>query len=219
MDQQNTHCMLLRNFTVYFEIIAITDRSDAPIFFKLPHCIAILCSLGLLFTWTFGLLGKYAVFISIFRVGLSKTPINLLILTDQTINLIHRSLTIWATALVLHTNQPLVSFFGKSFCDVTRCIAILGTCHAVYGSFGITCYRAIVVRKAFDLKVVSVRHLWPLATISLAWSLAMTFVTSVIFYHVQHKSFVADLCYGYSESYSSILKDYNTNGRILHSKV
>ena len=209
------HYVLLRNLTDCPESIAIDDSSAAPIFFRISSWLDYVLSIGLMVTWTFGLLGKYAIFLSIYQMGLRQTPINLLILTDQTVNLVHRSLTILGSALVLYTNQPLAHYFGYTFCLPFTFVPVFGTCYTVFGSFATTFYRGVVIRRALNLERVSVRQLWPLAITILVGSLTVTFVTSGLFYRAQRKSFVTDLCYGYSENYLSILMDYSKDDRIL----
>lgn len=222
MDLPTIYFVVLKidgNGAYHPESFLIEEKTNASILFRMSNWVSTVLSVALVITWTFGLLGKYAVLLSILQTGLGVIPVNLLIFTDQMVNLIHRSLTICGCALVLLTKRPLVSYFGKGFCTVFTLVPVFGTCHSIFGSYGTTYYRVVVIRKAMKLTHVSVRRFWPLAIAILLWSLTVSLITSIVFATSQRQSFVADLCYGYSENYLSIWKDYNKDSGIFNSKV
>ena len=187
-----------------------TENTSSPtLLYWLPQSLSIVLAIGLTLTFAFGLLGKLAIFSAIRQVRLRVRPVNLLILTDQTINLVHRSMTIWGSAFVLLAKRPLVVYFGQGFCSVFTSIPLFGTSHSVYGSFGITCYRAICLRYA--MRGVRVKQCWPLAIVLLFISLSASLLTSVVFAMTSTKSYVSDLCYAENEDYFGVLRAYNRN--------
>ena len=100
---------LKMNATEYDEVFVIEEWNSLPVIYRLGDWVSKLLFVGLIVTCTFGLLGKYAVLSSILQTGLRRgSPINILIFTDQAVNLVHRSMTICGSALVLLSHRPLV---------------------------------------------------------------------------------------------------------------
>ena len=201
------------------EILSITSTTNIYIIFRMPDWISTALSMGLMVTWAFGLLGKYSIFKSIFKSGWKRVPVNMLIFTDQVVNLVHRSMTIFGCAIVLLTKSPLVSYLGHGFCQVFTFVPVFGTCYAIFGSYGITFYRVFIIRSTFKLLHLSQKRYWPIATVILLTSLVVSFGGSAAFVMARRKSFVADLCYGYTEGYLSIRKDYEKGQNNIISQV
>ena len=72
-------------------------------------------AIALLLSWVAGLPAKHAILKSIFLTGLKTRPVNMLILVEQLVNLLHRSMTLIGLVVVLLTKTPLESMFKKNF--------------------------------------------------------------------------------------------------------
>ena len=62
-------------------------------------------AIALLLSWVAGLPAKHAILKSIFLTGLKTRPVNMLILVEQLVNLLHRSMTLIGLAVVLLTKE------------------------------------------------------------------------------------------------------------------
>ena len=71
---------------------SIVNRSEPCFIFQLSGFDTPL-ALGLLVSWSLGLIGKHAIISNSVRTGLQFRPVNRLILVDQVINLVHRSVS------------------------------------------------------------------------------------------------------------------------------
>ena len=62
-------------------------------------------AVALLLSWVAGLPAKHAILKSIFLTGLKTRPVNMLILVEQLVNLLHRSMTLIGLVVVLLTKE------------------------------------------------------------------------------------------------------------------
>ena len=162
-------------------------------------------------------MGKRAILTVIFQTGLTARPVNLMVLFDQTINLVHRSLTILGTSMVLLTHRSLYYFFGDFFCQAFNFVPVFGTIYYLFGNFGITCFRVICLKQA--VRNMSIKNHWPLSILIVLMSLAASFLVALIFNFNKTKSALRDMCYGYPEGYIEVLKTYEDAGNDQIKKV
>ena len=121
----------------------------------------------LFLTWTFGLPAKHAIIKSAFQTGLKSRPVNILILVEQIVNLVHRSMFLLGLFIILLAKTSLNNVFeqhiGVNICPFFTSFPVFGAWYAIYGSFGITWYRAQSFRKSISSKVPSTMQSWTLA--------------------------------------------------------
>ena len=77
---------------------SIVDRSKPCFIFQLSGFDTPL-AVGLLVSWSLGLIGKHAIISNSVHTGLQFRPVNRLIFVDQVINLVHRSVSLWGKYL------------------------------------------------------------------------------------------------------------------------
>ena len=131
--------------------IVVEQLNQAFILFRLrgSSMVALVCMY--LITMVVAFIAKYTIFKMITITGLRQRPINLLIMIDQGLNTLHRTITLIMALMTLVLQSPMDDYIGHPFCEVATYIVTLGPLFKVPGSLGINIYRLCYLKILVNL--------------------------------------------------------------------
>lgn len=187
--------------------LVITHNYKSFILFDLDFITRVAFIVLLTKAWVLAMAGKYTIFRMIALTGIVDKPINVLILFDQVVDVITRSVHI-PTVFVLVTSRPLADFIGKSICPVFTTTVFSGFAFRAFGPLSIAIFRIIYVKGNGYL--VSNKNIEWIVCIVLLSSNIVTSSFLLFLYTLvtSPRSYLKEMCNGYNSEHLLILLEY-----------
>ena len=208
-------------FPVGFEnILTISHISNQDIpMLSLPSYIKRILTIAMVASIIIGSYYKYIMYSYVWTTnrqnrGWMHRPINILVVTSA---VVHHFTHLWTA--ISHTmiftyneinnkKESMVDVMGNQFCQITYIIALYGLAYLIVGSFGISLYRVIYIKREQWIKqVVGEKRL---LGIVLAFSLTFSGIWVGLFNMetIKERAFV-NMCFGLSTLDAQIMIDYD----------
>lgn len=189
------------------DIFLITYEYRPFILLDLDKTTRIAFTVLLALAWLLAMAGKFTIFKMLWQTGFSDRPINVLILFDQILDVITRSVHL-PTIVVLVTNKPLAYLIGSSLCPIFVVTVFGGFAFRSLGSLGIAIFRIIYV-KGHGI-VAGNRYMeWTICIILIASNVGGSLILLCLYLMVTSpRSYLKEMCYGYNSEFLMILLEY-----------
>ena len=210
-----------KEFPLGFEnilIISHISNQDIPML-SLPSYIKCILTIAMVASIIVGSYYKYIMYSYVWTTnrknrGWMHRPINILVVTSA---VVHHFTHLWTA--ISHTiiftyneinnkKESMADVMGNQFCQITYIIALYGLAYLIVGSFGISLYRVIYMkREQWIKKVIGEKRL---LGIVLAFCLTISGIWVVLFNleTIKERAFV-NMCFGLSTLDAQIMIDYD----------
>ena len=158
--------------------ITLESMNEPYPLFRLSTTLTCIVVSAYTLTLLIAFIGKYTIFRVIANTGIKQKPINLLILVDQGVNTLHRSMMIISCIITMILQYPLVDIFGPTYCLLFQLVVIFGPLYKVPGSLGINIFRLCYLK--MDIGAIERVNWTVVAVLILISSLALNSTSTVL---------------------------------------
>ena len=199
-------------------IISHIPNQDVPML-SLPSYIKTILTMAMVGSVIIGSYYKYIMYSYVWTTnrnnrGWMHRPINILIVISAVVHHFTHLWTIIFRAIIATYNiinnksSSVADVMGNHFCQITYIIALFGLVYLIVGSFGISLYRVLYIKREQWIKqVVGEKRL---LGIVIAFSLTFSGILVILFNMETNKErAVLNMCFGLSTSDAQIMIDYD----------